>query len=64
MRDDYREKQIEAIRVEVRKKYKERIGAAASREEKRALKSECEAEIAERIEQLIQDRKLDTPECP
>ena len=63
MRDDYREKQIEAIMVEVRKKYKDRIRAAGSREERRALKSECEAEIAERIEPFIRDRRLDTPEC-
>jgi hypothetical protein len=63
IRDDYREKQIDAIRAEVQKMYEERIRAAASSEAKQVLKSQCEAAIAERIEPLLQERELDTPEC-
>ena len=63
LRIGHREKQIEAIRAEIRKKYKARIRAAVSIEEKQALKAEREAEIEGQIEPLIRERKLDTPEC-
>lgn len=63
MRDDYREKQINAIKAEIRKKYAGRIRTAASKDERRALKIERDAEIARQVEPLIRERKLDTPEC-
>ena len=63
MRNDYREEQVNAIKAQIRKKYADRIRGAASKDEKRVLKTERNAEIARQIESLMRERNLDTPEC-
>lgn len=63
MRNDYREEQVNAIKAQIRKKYADRIRRAASKDEKRVLKTERDVEIARQIESLIRERNLDTPEC-
>ncbi len=47
----------------MRRAYADRIRTATSKDEKRALETERDAEIALRIEPLNRDRNLDTPEC-
>jgi hypothetical protein len=63
LRDSFRQQQIDAIKAEVKRDFAGRIRAAATKEQKRALKAERDAEIARRIAPLIRDRELDTPEC-
>ena len=63
MRNDYREEQVNAIKAQIRKKYADRIRGAASKDEKRVLKTERNAEIARQIESLMRERNLDTLEC-
>ena len=63
MRDAFRDEQIEAIRAAVRRAYAPRIRAAAKRDEQRALKAECNAEIARRTDTLLRERKQDGPHC-
>ena len=63
MRAAIRATQIEAIKAEIRRRYRKRIRTANTAAEKKALKAQREAEIAKRIEPLIQEGKRDTPEC-
>ena len=63
MRNDFREEQVNAIKAQIRKKYADRVRRAASKVEKRDLKTERDAEIVRQIESLIRERNLDTPEC-
>lgn len=63
MRNGFREEQILAIKAQIRKKYADRIRRAASKDEKRVLKTERDVEIARQVESLIRERNLDTPEC-
>jgi len=63
LRDQFRDRQIAAIKGEVTKKYAERIKAARGTDAKRALKAERDAEIARLIEPLLREREKDTPWC-
>ena len=63
MRMDFRCKQIERIRQEICKKFDELIRAAGSKQERRALKKQCDAEIAEQTSVLRREAEDDTPEC-
>lgn len=63
MRIRNRNKQIDVIKAEIRKRYRDRIRTAATKEQRRELKAERDAEIAKHIEPLIREGDLDTPEC-
>lgn len=63
VREQLRDEQIERIKAEVREAYAERLRAAESRTEKRAIKDEMKAEIDRRSEALRREAELDTPDC-
>ncbi len=63
LRADYRRQQIAAIKKKIKAAFAKRIRAATTKDAKRALETERDAETARQIEPLIRDDTLDTPEC-
>ena len=63
IRHDFRKKQIEAIKKTIHEHFADRIRAAETRKEKKAIKAERDAEVARQTEPLLQEAKDDGPHC-
>lgn len=63
IRASLRNQKIKAVEASLQREYAIRIRAAMTKDEKRVLTAERDAEIKRQIDPLIQAQKLDTPEC-
>ncbi len=63
LRRDHREQQIAAIKKEVKAAFARHIRAATTKDAKRGLEAERDAEITTQIEPLIHDQSADAREC-